>query len=282
MRKIFLICCFMLVAGCTSAPQYQSPAPLITKENSESYKLFKHDGVNTASHVQVHLDEAKDIAYVQSFGGGGVALGVAFGPLGVLANISMIQAETNSDLTQLYNKIPIPVSAMFTEAASAKSIHYDDNAEGRFHPFMMVVRDENETLRMGTALIVELPQADGKVWSGRYTHQTAVHVPLKNVADGLDESEYKTIYDAIQQSFNELTDIYQQDRLGQLTDHEQILVNSTFLTPRITIELNGVLLKQDENRVLVRSGLGIISLPQDDSLELEKVRVKASKKRAKS
>jgi len=55
-----------------------------------------------------------------------------------------------------------------------------------------------------------------------------------------------------------------------------------FLTPRITIELNGVLLKQDENRVLVRSGLGIISLPQDDSLELEKVRVKASKKRAKS
>lgn len=282
MRKFLFISCVILLTGCSAAPHFQTPAPTVNADETLNYQLFENPAIKAESHVQVHLDEAKDITYVQNFGGGGVAVGVAFGPLGVLANISMIQAETDADVEKLYGKLPLPVGVMFGQAAANQAVSYDETSNVRFHPFVMVVRDEDEMLRMGTALIVEVPQQDGTVWNGRYTHQTSLHLPIDDIADGLSDAEHTQIHSAIEQSFDDIVALYVNDRTGKYTELEHVLFESTFLSPRIMFEINGKVLERSDDRVTLRSGAGLISLPLDDSLSLKSATVKKRKKQAKS
>jgi hypothetical protein len=281
-RKLLFISCVLLLTGCSTAPYFQTPAPTLNAEQALNYKLFENPHIKTESHVQVHLDEAKDITYVQNFGGGGVALGVALGPIGVLANVGMIQAETDGDVEKLYGKLPLPVADMFGEAAINQAVSYDETADVRFHPFVMVVRDEDEMLRMGTALIVEIPQPDGTVWNGRYTHQTSLHLPIDDIADGLSDAEHAQIHGAIEQSFDDIVALYVNDRTGKYTELEHVLIESTFLSPRIVFEINAKVLERSDDRVTLRSGAGLISLPLDGSLELKSATANKRKKKAKS
>ncbi|MGI0152494.1 hypothetical protein ACQ661_02310 [Pseudidiomarina sp. WS423] len=282
MRHFFLLSSLLFLAGCTAAPYFQAPAPALNANQEISYQLFTNESVKTASHMQVHLDEAKDIAYVQSFGGGGVAVGVAFGPLGVLANIGMIQAETDADLEQLYGKLPLPVADMFSQAATKQAMQHNANSEVRFHPFVLVVRDEDEMLRMGTALIVEVAQADGSVWGGRYTHQTSLHLPLADIADGMNDTEHTTVHGALEQSFEEILALYLNDRMGNYIESDHVVISSTFLSPRFKLEVNGKVLERHSDRVTLRSGAGLISLPLDDSLTMKNATVKKPKASSKS
>jgi hypothetical protein len=59
----------------------------------------------------------RNILYFQNYGGGGAGLGLLLGPIGVAANMSMIESNTKQE--QLRDKIAIDPPAVFSAAAGA-------------------------------------------------------------------------------------------------------------------------------------------------------------------
>lgn len=75
----------------------------------------------SANHMMRPLNDTNTILYEQSFGGGGVGLGVLLGPLGVAANIAAIEGRTEKEAALLHDKVGINPQELLKQALSAPS-----------------------------------------------------------------------------------------------------------------------------------------------------------------
>ena len=94
-RNMFVLAIIFILSACASAPVLQKPIPANT---SDKVELFRSPVLDQVNHTVQHLNDEKDIIYFQTYGGGGVGLGLLAVRLGVLAIVKMIEGATMKDI----------------------------------------------------------------------------------------------------------------------------------------------------------------------------------------
>ncbi|HVE52127.1 MAG TPA: hypothetical protein VNB23_01955 [Ramlibacter sp.] len=110
-----------LVAGLLAACAAPQPRVMPARTAIDApYALERSPLLDQTSHTAMHLDRERRILYQQSLGGGGVGVGLLLGPLGVAANIAMIEANTKADVAKAgYRALLDHLSARQQAAVSA-------------------------------------------------------------------------------------------------------------------------------------------------------------------
>lgn len=263
MKQLFLaLMLTFLVSGCASPPSYFKPAS--NDQLSPHHHIVSSDLLKPTNHTMVHLNDQQDIIYIQTHGGGGVAVGLLLGPLGVLANANAIESETESDLEQLHGKIQFAPQSALLQSAALHGVNLAAAADNtvKLTPYALVVRDDNEQLLFGTGLIVSATLADGSAYSARYISQADFMVSKAAVALGLSESRQLDLQQALQESLNHSLELYLRDRRGEFTGQELVRFESEFISPRIMFTQQGQLLAATEQRLIVRNFDHVLSVPQ--------------------
>lgn len=253
MRAICLLALALTVTGCATPPSFQSSQPLTSEQ---SYSLSRSALLDQTSQTIAHLDSDRDILYMQEFGGGGVVTGLLFGPLGVAANVAMINAQTESDAELLKNKIGIKPRDVFIERAQQKALKLSDSAEAKITPYLYVLKTNGEQMLVATALLIE--QGDGKSkWTGKYMYQLPEKYSKQELAN-LDTSQRQQLSADVRQGFDVLLDYITNERpaMGERT----ITFKSDFLAPRLDFDLTGALISQNDDVAWVRTYGGIFAL----------------------
>lgn len=158
--KLIAFVFFLALGGCASAPQNQ--APFSARQAGGDIALARAAALDQTDHMSKHLDEAKQVLYFQNFGGGGAAVGVLLGPVGVAANIKAIDSNTSKDVDVLRNKTDADPILAFKSAAghSGRVLHEQPNGTAsRATPYVYVVKTQQDpdVLAIAAALLVESP-----------------------------------------------------------------------------------------------------------------------------
>src|SRR5438067_504639 len=252
----------ILLAGC-AAPQLQ-PVPAMTA--APSYSIGPNPLVEkTFDHMRRPLDEGNSVIYLQSFGGGGVALGALLGPLGVAANMSMIGNNTDADVALLKGKIPLDPRTLFSEVAAEQPALAPASGAGksvRLTPLLDVVKQESDELWFGCSLLVDY-SATGTNWVGKYVYQLPLSYPKADVVRGLSEQQLKDLADQARNGFRALAQLYLDDAAGKLASEREVKFRSAFIWPRFNFELTGKDLPSGAERKNIRIPGTIYSLPRD-------------------
>ena len=127
-RRTFWLGALLAVAslvGCGTPPTYKLRP--VTGQSPGTFSLAHSKVVEDERHGTRHLDAAKSIVYSQNFGGGGAALGLLLGPLGVAANISMIDSNTEADAVRLRGKLTLAPRELFLAAATQQGLEVVDD-----------------------------------------------------------------------------------------------------------------------------------------------------------
>lgn len=261
-RHLVAVVFAAMLSGCASAPVIFTPAS--HEQMSTEHQLVSSEALKLSSNVISHLNDQQDIIYVQNFGGGGVAVGVLLGPLGVLANVAAIQSETNADVELLHGKIAFdPQSALRAVAPNyGIELAHDSPHAVNLTPYVQVVRDDQKQLLFGTGLIITTTLNDGRPYSARYFSQTELSFSKQQVADGLDDAQQQQLQQVLQDSIAYTVELYLSDRKGEFSSTEIVRFESEFISPRIMFTQQGHLLRNDSQRLIVRSFDHVLSLPQ--------------------
>ncbi len=263
MKQLFVaIILTTLVSGCASAPSYFKPAT--NAQLSPQHQIVDSSLLQPTNHTIVHLNDQQNIIYIQNFGGGGVAVGLLLGPLGVLANAKAIESQTEEDQLQLHGKIPFEPNSALVESASLHGIELtnDDVNAVKLTPYALVVRDEDEQLLVGTGLIVNATLSDGTAYNVRYISQADFTISKMAVATGLDEAQQLAFQQALQDSLSHTLELYVRDRSGEFTDKKMVRFESEFISPRIMFTQQSQLLATDQQRLIVRNFDHVLSVPK--------------------
>ena len=167
-RALSVMAMAMLLAACAAPPKFLAVQP--KPAEGAGYVLARSPRLDETSHLVGHLDADKNIVYTQNFGGGGVGLGLLLGPLGVAANIGMIDSETKKDIASLYGRVDLKPAETFRRAALARGLPLALTAApgaGRLTPYVLVTRIENDRVLIAAALLIE-HGAPPQQWTGRY------------------------------------------------------------------------------------------------------------------
>ena len=231
---ITLVC--LAVAGCAGSP----PAPLQTPATmvGASHALERHPDLDTKAHTIGHLDDGKNVVYMQMQGGGGAGLGLALGPLGVLSNAKMIEAQTNEDLERFAGKIDIDPAAAFAAAAASNDLPLLDgnSAAVKLSPYLLVVRVNDEEIRMAAALIVKSEMPDTE-WTGRFMSELPLKLTLEELDAGLDLSSDSSNAAMLVGAYADGLSLYLADSAGRLPPGTQRQIQSKILSPRHDFKL---------------------------------------------
>lgn len=200
-------------------------------------------------HTLQPLNADKNIIYYQTYGGGGLGVGL-LGPFGVMANIKMIEANTMKDVAQMTGKLAVMPANIF--AASAETRHWHISPEGptqgtRFCPYLLVEKTEGDVLLFAAAVLIDT----GDKLPSKYL----VELPLrKSVTDiaALDEAGVAELGAALQGGYDLLLDRIELEEHATPAAEQQVLIRSEFLTPRFGFELPGTIVAQSEAIVWLR------------------------------
>lgn len=249
----------LIAAGCASAPSMLTPPPAQVNE----FKFYQYPASVAESHVSVNLNDEKTITYIQNFGGGGVGVGLLLGPIGVLANVEMIKANTEEDKELLYGKLPIDIYQTFSEVSAAANFTEQAQAQSKISPYLLVVRDVDEVLRMATVMTVELSQQNGKPWSGMYLYQLDQTFAKADLAAGLDAMQQAELQGHIAEGFAQALELYDADRQNALMSNTPVEFESSLISPRIAIAQRGEIVQEQAERTVLRGVNAIYSFPAD-------------------
>lgn len=252
MRAICLLTLALTLTGCAT-PSFQSSQP---RTSEHGYSLSRSALLDQTSQTTTHLDSDRDILYMQEFGGGGIATGLLLGPLGVAANMAMINAQTESDAELLKDKIGIQPRQVFIERAQQKALKLNDGAEAKITPYLYVLKTNGEQMLIATALLIE--QGEGKSkWTGKYMYQLPGKYSKQELAR-LDASQQQQLSADVSRGFDVLLDYitHEQPAMGERT----ITFKSDFLAPRLNFDLTGALISQNADVTWVRTYGGIFAL----------------------
>jgi hypothetical protein len=254
----------LMLAACATTP----PAPTLRPKaaNEVGYVLAKSPQTQQTSHVMQHLDTDKAVMYQQDFGGG-VGLGLLLGPLGVAANVAMIEKVTSADVGQLKGQVdPRPV-IIFSEVAKAKgwSLLNADSAQAasqpQVTPYVLVSKIAADQLALSSIVLIE--QGDGPTrWSGRYLYQLPGTYSVKGLA-ALGPAQKEAIRAQVKQGYEQLVEFIAAESQSRLERERPATFFSKLLTPRIEFDFTGSLVEDHGDVVWFRTGTAVYGLRSD-------------------
>jgi hypothetical protein len=253
-----LLAAFMLGACATGAPPTPQSAPPKTL-SSAGFTVARTALVDETNHMQKHVDRAKQIVYFQNFGGGGAGLGVLLGPIGVAANISMIDGVTQKDVDQIKDRIAIDPGALFAEAARRHNLPAGQGGDApRVTPYLLLSKANETTVLAAAALIVEQGQG-ATLWRGKYMLQLPRSYSVAELA-ALDATGTEQLRQAMAQGFDALLVRLQAEATARADGEKAITFKSDLLSPRFDFEMSGRLIADDGQLAWVRVIGGVFAV----------------------
>ncbi len=269
-RRTFWLGALLAVAslvGCGTPPTYKLRP--VTGQSPGTFSLAHSKVVEDERHAVRHLDAAKSIVYSQNFGGGGAALGLLLGPLGVAANASMIDSNTEADAVRLRGKLTLAPRELFLAAATQQGLEVVDDAAtsmpGRTlaTPYLFVSKTDNDRLLTAAAVRLEYGQGADQ-WSGVYMYQLPSSYQLDDLARLTPEMQARLGTEAAQ-GFSALAafiakEAPQQEGQAKGGTEKDFSYKSDLLTPRIEIEMNGRFIARSDDLIWFRSFGGVYAV----------------------
>lgn len=249
------------LAACASPQMMAVPTDAKSPTHAIGPSPVVEQGFN---HTVKPLDDKNSVIYLQSFGGGGVGLGL-LGPLGVAANIKMIEANTDADLVLLKGKITVDPQSVFSTISQefpALSLVANQDKAVRLTPLLNVVKLEDEQLLFGCTLVVDYTPT-GTSWVGRYVYQIPLRLAKSDVANGLKPDQQREMDEAAKAGFRALARMYVDDMNGKLPSKRDLRFKSSFVMPRFSFEMIGQEIASDDARIGIRSIGVVYSLPKE-------------------
>ncbi len=225
-----------------------------------AYALSRSPLLDATNHLTQHLDKEKTIVYFQNFGGGGAGLGLLLGPIGVAANVSMIETNTKKDVEQLRDRVAVRPAEIFAEVARRQGLDLSANATQapKITPYLYVSKTEGETLLVSSALIIEQGTGPEK-WTGKYMYQLPVRYSLNEFAQ-LSESATAQLRDAVALGYSSLVTHVGAESAERMNQEKKIMFKSDLLNPRFDFEMAGSLIADGGDLVWVRTYGGVYAL----------------------
>lgn len=264
MQKLVSLFIFVMVlSGCASAPQLQQPVQF---NKTQSYELYRSSLLEYTDHTLQHLNANKDILYFQTFGGS-VGVGVMFGPLGVLANVQMIESNTMADVALLKDKIAVDPKAVFLAAASNSGVSIasaGSNKQLRLNPYVLMQKMEDDRIVIASVIIVDHVGSKNNQQS-RYMIQLPSSFTIAELST-MDVAKTQQLERSINQGFEQLFAALQYEATTNVVNEPDATVSSDFLTPRFKTELAGKIVRQDSSYTWFRSFNGVFGLITSDTV----------------
>ncbi|NML62323.1 hypothetical protein HHL21_14805 [Massilia sp. RP-1-19] len=252
-RLIGAVAAALLLSACATTPPKMLGAP-----PGNGYAMARAAGVDVTNHMTRHLDANKDILYTQASGGGGVGMGLLLGPLGVMANMKMIETRTVADVATLNNKISIAPRALFSDAMRKNGQVLSDTPQAnRATPYLYIAKAEGDKLQVLSALIVEsngTPQ-----WAGTYQYQLPMTYTVAELAS-LDAAGMRALNDAAANGFDQLLNRLAAEKQVRADQEQKIHFRSRLLQPMVDIEMHGQLVADEGDVVWVRNPASVVGL----------------------
>lgn len=266
-RRAFWLCAFLAIAsltGCGAPPTYKNRP--VSGASPGTFALAHAKAVEEPRHAMRHLDEARSVVYTQSAGGGGVAVGLLFGPLGAAANAGMIDNRTELDAQRLKGKLTLEPRQLFLDAAIRQGLDVASaGAAGQTGatPYLHISKASNE--RLLTAVAVRLEQGTGAdQWTGLYLYQLPLSYSLDDLARPTEEIQRQLSTEAAR-GFSELAAFMAKegqpkDGPGKTAPEKEFTYVSDLLTPRFEIQMRGRFIARSEDLVWFRTFDGIYAV----------------------
>lgn len=262
-RWFILALIFVSLAGCASIPPMQKA----TFNNSNSEKNLAYarpDLTAQLSHLQKGINEDNTLLYFQNFGGGGLALGL-MGPFGVMANMKMIETNTNNDAAQLHGKpMPDPHQA-FQQAAENLNVSIASQAtpqDIRITPTILISKTTPSDFHISALLFIEGGVDKGK-WTHRYQYQLSGPYSFEQLTN-LSPAKVNVIQAQAVEGFAALLEQVKAETDASIANEKKITFESAYFSPRFTYEMLGTLAGEKDNRVWVRTMLGLTAIDPKD------------------
>lgn len=252
----------ILLAACGTAPRLQALQP---REGGVSpHVVAKSALVEQTNHMTEHLDSGKQIVYFQNAGGGGVAVGLLLGPIGVAANMAAIGSVTKADADVLRGKVDVDPRTLFLEAARDRHFPIVDAGKGnpKVSPYLYVAKTEGENLIVATALIVDQGEGASK-WTGKYMYQLPGAYTLSSLSHPTEESNAR-IRQAAGEGYRALLQHMLAERAAGLAQERPIEFHSAVLSPRFDLGMTGALIGVENDLVWIRTVGGVYGLRKTD------------------
>ena len=270
-NSLFAIAASIVLTACVSVPPPQQP---IKVNLGDSYEVYRAPLLDQTNHTLQHLNQNKDILYSQTYGGGGVGVGVLLGPLGVAANIKAIESNTMKDVAALKNKIGINPNQVFVNSASKNGLAIktdSSNKSLKFSPYLLVEKTEGDIIMLAAAVLID--QAGTKqMFPTKYLVQLPLTYTVAEMSK-LDASKTKALESHVEQGFAALIARIKSEATANPEIEEKITVVSEFLTPRFKFEMAGSLVEKTNEYTWVRIVGGVCGVRNGD-LTVKKVAAK--------
>ena len=270
MKRILLVTGMLLLlsgvgnSATAKAPQPQ-PAPVIDVGMTHAVSAYTVAEAS-ASHMMRPLNDARTVLYEQSYGGGGVGLGLLLGPLGVAANVAAIKSRTEKEAAELYGKLAIDPQALLASALANTDLKVvtaaDDPHAALLKPLLDVVSMGDQTLRFGAVLHVDHNPA-GKNWVGHYLWQLPTVYPRAAVVQGLSDADRQALEQQATVAFGELVQLYMKDAAGALTNGATVGFHAPFMAPRFGFRYVANVVPGPQDRLTARMPTMLVSFPKD-------------------
>lgn len=269
-RAAYLAIATTALVGCATAPSLQGARP--TSSENQTYGLAKSDAVTRSDHMTKHLDEGKSIVYFQNQGGGGVGLGLLLGPLGVAANIKMIDGVTAADVEKLKGRLNLNPEAALQQAAASTNFSIQisrTQGDVKVSPFLLVSKTNEATVHISSVVLFEGVDGQNK-WARRYQYQLPGKYTLDELTT-LPAAKASGIQAASVTAYAALLKHIAEETEAAIALERKVTLRSSYITPRFDLEMMGSLIGEKEGRVWVRMVTGVVAVePSEIQYQLTK------------
>lgn len=258
---------FSLVAavlvGCGTTPVLQQAPPAIAQ--GQHYGIGPSATVARTDQTLRHLDTDQTVVYTQNMGGGGAALGVLLGPIGIAANMKMIESQTASEADKLKGKVVLNPKAALLQAAATSGFALQPvagAADIKLSPFVLISKTTETATHISSAMMIEGTNG-AQPWRRLYRYQLPGAYTLDQLStiDGVKKAGLQA--DVVNGYVALLAHIAAETE-ASIAAERKITVKSSQLTPRFEFEMIGSLVREDAGLVWVRTTAGVYALAPSD------------------
>jgi hypothetical protein len=267
LKNVSLVALMSTLTACAAGPQTYSSARQTLQ--SSKYTIGTLQDSMASDHMHRFLDKEHRVFYMQNQGGGGAAVGVLLGPLGVLANVAAIKSQTNKDAAQLQDKLSIDVAAIFRDSLNQSAALTQSTQSGvdpELSPVLYVEKLDDDHIRFASMLIVTA-HAAGKSILRQYIYELPDSYTKQSLTQGLTNEQLARLGADAKVGFDWIAATYTQDIEGTFKPMTKAVIHSDFVTPRTQIPYGGYSFDAGAGRVgfatQTVATTTIYSLPQD-------------------
>jgi hypothetical protein len=234
-KKIIAGLCLVALAGCVTLQPYK-PAQGLGMGHAFAVGPYPVQ----LDYMHGFLDRGHTVLYMQNQGGGGAAVGLLLGPLGVAANIAAIKKQTQRDLASLQDKLSIDAGHLFVDSVAGNpGLTLDGGASAPMVSPVLLAEKVDETHVRFAALLHVQGMQGGKAWTRQYVYETQDVYTPQQLAQGLAPAQMERLSADAREGFSWAVATLATDVAGTFHPLEKQVLRSTFVTPRTEIPLNG-------------------------------------------